>query len=85
MQGDIQGAVSQDDASKAAHREKEKEAEDSKYGGLKRGRGAVQGGESRKDFDTGRHRDNYGGRGKVSAGVHVYPHRKHVMGPDHEA
>ena len=85
MECDIEGAVSQHDAGKAAYREKEKEAQNPKYGGLKRGRGAVQSGESRKNFDTSRHRDDYSGRGEVSARVYVYPHRKHVMGPDHES
>jgi len=44
----------------------------------------VQSGESRKNFDTSRHRDDYSGGRKVSACVYVYSHRKHVMGPDHE-
>ena len=61
MECDIEGAVSQHDAGKAAYREKEKESQNPKYRRLKRSRSAVQSGESRKNFDTSRHRDDYSG------------------------
>ena len=39
----------------------------------------MQGGQSRENFDTGRHGDDHSGRGEIRTRVYIYTNRKYMV------